>query len=276
MNNKVVDINFHETFPPTLRYISEIVKLASCNYCGTKEDISSMTGIPTGENSGKVVPHIKYAKYMNLINYSIIDKGKYKLELTDLGEIIYKEDRFFIEKISKLIINYFLCDYKDGAPHWSFIFNRYRYSLDTEYSLKHIEDEARANFGKNVKMTVFKNMYVGEYGFKELHLIDELENKNIIFNRNYMNYEQLYVYGYTMLYSWEKYFKDKIEINIYDIIDNMRWSSKFGFDYNTTLEVLDELQDLGLIKLNKQLTPITIVKISNSKDIMENMYDLAL
>ena len=99
--NKKVDVSFHGTFPPTLRYISEIVKLASQNFSGTKEEISEITGIPTGEKTGKVVPHIKYAKFMNLITSSDIENGKFNLELTDLGQLIYQEDKFFIDKISK-------------------------------------------------------------------------------------------------------------------------------------------------------------------------------
>lgn len=276
MDNIKTDVSFHGTFPPTLRYIYEIVKLASRNFSGTKEEISEITGIPTGGKTGKVVPHIKYAKFMNLITSSDINEGKYNLELTDLGQLIYQEDKFFIDKISKLLVNYFLCDYRDGAPHWSFVFNKLKYNFESEYSVANIEENAKLYFGKNIKMTVLKNMYSSDYGFEDLNIISEVDNKIIVFNRGVINQDSFYVYAYTLLYSWEKYFEDKIELNIYDIIDNMRWSSKYGFDYNTSLDVLDELESLGIIKLNKQLTPITIIKTSCAEDIIGNIYDLAL
>ena len=273
--NKKVDVSFHGTFPPTLRYISEIVKLASQNFSGTKEEISEITGIPTGEKTGKVVPHIKYAKFMNLITSSDMKDGKYTLELTELGQLIYQEDKFFIDKISKWLANYFLCDYSDGAPQWSFIFNKYNYTFESEYSMDNIEENARLYFEKNVKMSVLKNMYVIDYGFEDLNIIKEV-NKNIVFKKCMMQQDALYVYGYTLLYSWEKYQNDKIELNIDDIVNDMRWGQKFGFDYNTTLEVLDELENLDIIKLNKQLKPMTIIKNASSEDIIGNIYDLAL
>ena len=60
MTNKF-SLEFHETFKPEAPYISKILKLASENYSGTKYEISGISGIPTGEQKGKVEPHIKYA-----------------------------------------------------------------------------------------------------------------------------------------------------------------------------------------------------------------------
>ena len=47
---------FHETFQPE-----------GC--VGDKYKISELTGIPTGQKKGKVEPHIRYAKYMGLLDY---------------------------------------------------------------------------------------------------------------------------------------------------------------------------------------------------------------
>ena len=46
-------VNFHKTFAPQDSYLSKILELASAAYSGTKEDISEVTGIPTGKTSGK-------------------------------------------------------------------------------------------------------------------------------------------------------------------------------------------------------------------------------
>ena len=69
-------LEFHETFQPELPYIAKILKLASENYSGTKFEISDCTGIPTGKQKGKVEPHIRYARCMGLIDYSI-ENGVY-------------------------------------------------------------------------------------------------------------------------------------------------------------------------------------------------------
>ena len=59
-------VNFHKTFAPQDSYISKILELAEQGYSGNKEEISDITGIPTGKTSGKVIPHILYSKYMGI------------------------------------------------------------------------------------------------------------------------------------------------------------------------------------------------------------------
>mgnify|MGYP000405273609 FL=1 len=78
------DVEFHKSFQPQDSYIAKIMEAAGDGYSGTKEEISSLTGIPTGRTSGKVVPHIRYAKYMGFIDYVRKD-GVYSLSLTELG-----------------------------------------------------------------------------------------------------------------------------------------------------------------------------------------------
>lgn len=276
MNKEKVNLNFHESFPPTLRYISEILKLSANNFEGTKEEISEETGIPTGEDTGKVVPHIKYAKFMRLIEDDKVSDGKYNLQLTPLGRLVYFEDKYFMDKISKILINYLLCDEEKGAPHWSFLFNYFNYNLGSEYSLATVEEQAKLYFGKNAKMTVVKSMYINDYGFEDLKIIRESFNKNLLFERSFIQQDAYYVYAYTLLLSWEQYFKDKVELSIDEIVDNIKWNRKFGFDKSTMLEVFDELEALGVVKINKQLCPITIIKIVTSDEVMVNIYDLAL
>lgn len=58
------NLNFHQTFPPTTDGISRLLSVADRGGAYTKEEISQMTGIPTGKSSGKVEPYIRYAVYM--------------------------------------------------------------------------------------------------------------------------------------------------------------------------------------------------------------------
>lgn len=85
-------------------YLAEILKLASNNYVGNKFDISNITGIPTGTSSGKVIPHIKYLKYMGLIEYSY-EETLIRLSITALGKVIYESDPFLMQDITKAIMH---------------------------------------------------------------------------------------------------------------------------------------------------------------------------
>ena len=59
--NENENFNFHQTFQPEPEYISSILNLARDEEVLTVKEISTVTGIPTGESSGKVEPKILYA-----------------------------------------------------------------------------------------------------------------------------------------------------------------------------------------------------------------------
>ena len=56
----------------------------------------------------------------------------------------------------------------------------------------------------------------------------------------------------------------------------MKWNKPLGLSFEDALEVLDELSDLGYIKLNKQLTPMTIIRLTTSEELLERIYGFLL
>ena len=91
-------LEFHKTFSAETGYVSKILQLAIEKISGTKDELSKISGIPTGKTSGKVIPHIKYAAYMGLIDYSVDGKGVYALSATKLGEEIFMQDPFLANR----------------------------------------------------------------------------------------------------------------------------------------------------------------------------------
>ena len=85
-----------------------------------------------------------------------------------------------------------------------------------------------------------------------------------------------HVYAYALIKDMEKYYSDSDEVTIDQIIDNIRWNKPLGLNFEDSLEVLDELAALGYIKLNKQLTPITIIRLTTSTELLEKLYDFLL
>ena len=152
------DIEFHKTFQPQDTYITRILELAARGYSGTKEEISSVTGIPTGKTSGKVVPHIRYAAFMGLVNYEK-DGGKFTLSLSGLGEVVYREDKYLYEKITKLICHFNICDKENGAPIWAFLYNQLPNKLDDDIGNSFISLKANDFFGRAVEFSVVKKAY---------------------------------------------------------------------------------------------------------------------
>ena len=128
---------FHETFQPEIPYISKILQLAIENESGDKLRISELTGIPTGDRKGKVEPHIKYARYMGLINY-VCNYGVYNLSATRLGKEIWVQDKYLHESITQWLLHYCISRENVGAPQWNFLVRKVNCGFNTPLSNNYI------------------------------------------------------------------------------------------------------------------------------------------
>lgn len=261
---------FHETFPLQVIYLSEILQLASENYCGSKYDISNLTGIPTGDTSGKVEPHIRYLEFMGLIDSEIV-LGKYKLSLTRLGKVVYKSDKYIMQDVTKKLMHYNLTRITTGAPQWSFLFRRYAYDFNTPVLFNTIVDNGKLIYGKEIYLNPIRTIYnTGD--FSSISPI-EFENKHIIFKGCYASSDCNNLYAYTLLKELEDLYINENEFTLDRIFEDIRWQKGFGFEYETALEVLDDLNHMGIIKLNKQLNPMTLIVNKSSEDLIVQLYD---
>lgn len=263
------DIDFHKTFQPQDTYITKILELAAQGYSGTKEEISAVTGIPTGKTSGKVIPHIRYAAFMGLIDFEK-EGGKYSLSLSRLGKVVFREDKYLYEKITKLICHFKICDKEKGAPIWAFIYNQLPNKLDDDIGNAFIATKANEYFGRAVEFSVVKKAYTEGF-WQNTRLMEWEENLHII--SQYFANDCKYVYAYALLNSWESYLPDEREISVTQLTDILRWDRRFGFDEAETMNALDELAADGIISLNKQLHPCTIIRIEESDNILDKLYD---
>lgn len=262
------DIEFHKTFQPTESYITKIMELAGKHYAGTKEEISSMTGIPTGKTSGKVIPHIRYAKYMGLVDYEKVNAA-YHLSLTPLGEIVFQQDPYLFEDITKWICHYHMTDPDQGAYLWAFLYHVLPFQLDMPISNELIARKNEETWGKKFDLGVVKRTYM-EGCFSTLRALDW--NDGLTFQHCYYSSELKYVYAYTLLNCWEHYFPTKQELTVYEIESELKWSRRFGMDETEMMTVLDELEDEGILKLNRQLHPCTVIRAASASEQLVNLY----
>lgn len=185
-------VNFHKTFAPQESYISKILELAQQNYSGSKEEISEVTGIPTGKTSGKVVPHIKYSYYMGLIDYSN-ERGRYTLSLTELGQAVYSNDKYLFDDITKLICHFNICDENTGAYIWSFVYNHLPVMFDESMSEEMLKRRYKDYFMLDADYRPMKKSYSSDGIWGNLNLLNFSDGIRI--NSNYYNDMMLYVYA---------------------------------------------------------------------------------
>lgn len=266
-------LKFHETFQPEWPYIAKLLELAEKNYCGSKFDISDITGIPTGKQKGKVEPHIKYAQFMDLIRYEI-KRGVYKLFPTSLGQEILVQDRYLHEKVTHWLCHYGISRVDVGAPQWSYIVNcghsGYGQGNSSEWHL------AKANrmFGTDIPFEemfgVVKRSYT-EGCFSDLNYLKwESEFKYVEHNENQ---ELLFVYAYVLFDSWQKRLPERNEITLLDLEKELNFGKIFNLSDGQVDCILMMLCDEGLLTINRQLYPLTMIRTAGIEDIIPRLYD---
>lgn len=266
----VLNLNFHETFKPEKQYIAAILEIADNSDFYSVKDISLKTGIPSGSSSGKVEPHIVYANYMGLIEYEKKDSC-YKLSKTKLGKLVYDEDPGLQEELTIELCHGMILREIKGAPLWSSIFKkifpRYRDGIKKDLLLRELNVvfEGKANT-KNI--APFFGSF--ESFFNTLNVLtinsDFIKLLSAPFNKEF-----LYMYAYILIEYWEEIFPNQNEITS-NQLDELVFGKVFGWDTRSEYGILEHLSDKGIIRLNRQLVPYTILKLIGKDDILNLLY----
>lgn len=271
-------LEFHETFQPELPYIAKVLKLASENYSGTKFEISDCTGIPTGKQKGKVEPHIRYARCMGLIDYST-ENGVYSLNLTALGEEVFVQDPYLHEDLSLWLCHYGLTKRNSLAPQWEYLVHFTHPGFGEKISQERMFtlagtwcDVSQDNMLKKV-FSVVKNCYT-EGCFQRLNYLEW--DGSIEFHEHPEKFDLIFAYAYALLESWECVFPDKQEITDFELKNELGFDKIFGLNEDECNYVVDSLAYEGFITVNRQLFPATIIRISNSENVISQMYSRLL
>lgn len=272
-------LKFHETFQPEVGYVAKILELASADYSGNKFEISEKTGIPTGNQKGKVEPHIKYAAYMGLILYKY-EKGVYKLRITPIGKEVYRQDPYLQENLSKWICHYGISEKDNGAPQWSFLVNDAHTGFIQGITPERLFNQTVNIFESNVTFEeafgVMKRSYLdGFFSALEYLTVDEVAGE-FQFNEIPEKEELLFVYAYAILNNWEKLLSEKTEITLIELMEELSFGKIFGLGDESVNEVLDELGDEDVLILNRQLFPVTIIRTSTVDEIIQKLYSRLL
>ena len=269
-------LKFHETFQPEVNYIAKVLSLASNNFTGSKFDVSEVTGIPTGMQKGKVEPSIKYANYMGLINYSY-NKGEYSLELTSIGKEVFQQDKYLHESLTIWLCHYFITHTKYGAPQWSYLVHSGHLGFINEESSDFFHAQALKTLSVDISFEelfgVVRRSYMDGF-FNSLDFIDW--TTCIKFKEITENQELTYLYAYAILNSWDSVLPDNIEITILDLQNTIGFGKIFGLNDEEIEFVLESLSEEGIISVNRQLYPPTIIRTYQTSALIPLLYSKLL
>lgn len=268
---------FHETFQPETTYIAKILELSINGFSGDKFTISELTGIPTGDKKGKVEPHIKYAKYMGLVDYTYY-RGNYDLSATELGREIWNQDRYLHETLTLWLMHYMISRSNTGAKQWAYIVREINQGFTNDMSSTHMAGLIQKEFGLSpTDATKAFGVVKGSYStgcFSNLFYLT-WEDK-IQFEEKTEKIEFGYLYAYALLNSWDELFPEKKEITFNEVMENIAFGKVFGLNDEDVDSVLSTLEKMGIISLNRLLYPVTIVRMSDAESVISNLYSMLM
>ncbi len=269
--SKQANVNFHLTFKPEKQYISSILELAENSSEGiTVKEISSSTGIPQGESSGKVEPHINYAAYMGLVDFKKED-GKIYLSQTELGKIVFMEDPGLQEKLSLLICHSMMLRKDNGADIWysSFkeIFPKYSDDISKDILIKELSDI----YDNKVNVKNFAPFALSYEDMFSILDVLRIESDKLKYVPMQYDKEFIYLYAYILISYWDELFCNQAEISSVQF-EKLGYGKCFCWNAKTEYEVLEKLSDKGLIRMNRQLMPYTILKLTDKEELLNKLY----
>lgn len=270
-------LRFHETFQPEQTHISRILQLADQEFSGDKFAIRDETGISTGEQKGKVEPTIRYAAYMGLISYECT-KGVYALRLTDEGRTVYENDAYLQEDLTRWLCHYGLSRPEQGAPQWSYLVHNAHCGFQNALSMEALMRQATQFFGVDI---AFKDLFsVVRLAYREgfLSSLDYVrwDDEQITYQEHSYSPDQLYLYGYALLDSWDRRFPGQREITVPQIEEQIGIGKIFGLNWDDMRVTLDLLADSGIVSLNWQLFPTTVIRKIDTEECLTRLYDCLL
>lgn len=265
---KLSNLNFHQTFPPDGNMISRLLTSDIFNIALSKEEISQLTGIPTGKSSGKVEPHIKYAEYMGLLRDSF-SEGKHTLTLTPLGKCILEEDPSLSEKVSILTCYLQMTSAFDGAPLWETIVSevlpRNRFII-AESALRDIlsrETEVVINYGP-----FFSSLE--DAFFSPLQIV-ERSGESLRTKKQRYEADMIYVYAYAFFKEWETRYPSRDELTA-DEISTILMPGSMGWLSQDFYLIMEHMQEKGLLSFNRQLVPYIVTKHNTSGGLLPKLF----
>lgn len=269
----MLPLNFHKTFIPERRLIAAILDYAAMGKQGNYQEISSDTGIPMGEFSGKVPAILDYARGMGLIELADNKSSVKKPVLTSFGEIVQEEDKFLGEEITQWLAHMNLCRNDIGAKAWNAVFADGRSILGSTFSEDELESYLIKLFGAGKKRTgPLVLTYTEDAGFSRAGI---LTVKGIRINRQKAPIKEGYSVGYAahVLTLMAKFFPNDSQITIDDFNKTTKWFEVCLWNSADVERVLSLIETKGYISVDRQMQPWILEKKVDVKLAWQHIWD---
>ncbi len=268
-------INFHQTFIPERTYISALLRFAAGGGEGTHQQISIETGIPVGRSSGKVPAILSYCLGMGLIR---IEKGSSagskRPVLTPFGRSVLLEDSHLNESLTQWLAHLHLCRVNGGAEVWHLTFGRSRDVLGMSFSENDLEGYLASIHGRRNRSLI--GPLIGTYEEPTaLKSAAAISRDGQVLTRSSAPLLRGFTNGYAglVLSFWEVHFSHEVQITLTDFETKTYMRRICGWSDEQFLEMLTQLQEKGIVDVDKQNPPWVLTRRCESSPLWRILYD---
>lgn len=267
--------SFHQTFIPERVYLGEMLKFAAAGQDAAIQEISAKTGIPMGKSSGKTPAILDYCCGMGLITLSAKRGAVKSPRLTNLGRVVFLEDKFLKLALTQWLAHLHLCRPDAGAEAWFLTFVKGRSILGDSFEAgqadRFLQDDSGGQLQTNLVGPLFRT-YSDPAAFLDARVLSAVDHG--FFQRNPAPISQEFVRGYAawLLSLLETHFPDQREVAANDLQSVTRWDDVAGWSSGQCDHLLSLIQEHGFIDVNRQLRPWVITRLCPSAQVWPTIY----
>ncbi len=249
--------NFHRTFIPERQYINAMLRFAASGQAGNYQDISAVTGIPTGKSSGKVPAILDYCRGMGLIQLAGNVRSAVKRpELTPFGRIVFLEDPHLKERVTQWIAHLNLCGVLTGADAWYQTFFAGNQVLGMRFQRSMLEEHLSLVYNSKRRGIIgpIIRMYEDEAAFHTCGVLSE--DTDIVVRQPAPIAEEFgLAYGAWILQLIADHFPKANQITLTELDHKAGWKSIPGWNIGESHRAIDLLERKGIVAVDRQMNP---------------------
>lgn len=281
--------NFPETFKLEIsllvKLLNEISKTEEL--IGSTQDISDLTGIPTGTKSGKVEPTIAYGYSCGLIDAQKLE-GQWKLKLSRLGNIILQEDKILNEDITLFMMHLMMTrvesmESQEGINSaWYDVFIASKYALSDKFKIDQLEQFIVTKRGKKSYLRSLLNLIIASYDqsnfdapFNKIEVLDvnKFENQyGAIRLSASLEYKFFPVYSAFLFLEWDRLFTAQSQISFEEFLTITRWNLVMNWSNKHFYRLLEWMVEKGFIQVDRLTGSALLLRLTNTETVLQDFF----
>jgi hypothetical protein len=237
--------------------------------------MSSATGIPMGESSGKMPAILDYCRGMGLVSLRESGIAGYKeIKLTSFGRAVVFEDPHLSEELTQLLCHMNLCRSDRGADLWYVVFNAGSNMLGSSFTQDTLLKYLDGIYGQKKRSPIGPLIRAYTEG-AALEKSGVLRQSGEEIQRVPLSLRVVYVRGYGawLISQLEAHFPQTRQVTVDDFEKAVGMKNVTLWSSDKLEEILFSVERKGLISVDRHMRPHVLIKKANPATVWDHVYE---